>query len=96
MLAAVGIWRVINSCEEMATRDSVWIFPRGMSWWRVAKNASRACIHWWALGELLVQVVHNLCWKKDVGVLFGDLRQRAQKTARMSGRTTGGDDRRCE
>ena len=61
VLAAVGIWRVISSCEEMATRDSVWIFPRGMLWWRVAKKASRACMHWWALGELLVQVVHNLC-----------------------------------
>ena len=53
-------------------------------------------MHWCALGELLVQVVHNLCWKKDVGVLFGDLRQRAQNTARMSGRTTGGDGRRWE
>ena len=53
-------------------------------------------MHWWALGELLVQVVHNLCWKKDVGVLFGDLRQRAQKTARISGRITGGDGKRWE
>ena len=35
-----------------------------------------------------MQVVHSLCWKKDVGVLFGDLRQYAQKTARMLGRVT--------
>ena len=37
-----------------------------------------------------------MCWKKDVGVLFGDLRQRAQKVARMSGRTTGGDGNRWD
>ena len=52
VLAAVGIRRINNSWEERATRDSVLIRPRGMLWWRVLKNASRACIHWWALGEL--------------------------------------------
>lgn len=61
VLAAVGILRIMSNCEEMATSDSVWICPRGMLWWRVAKKARRACMDWWALGELLVQVVHNLC-----------------------------------
>ena len=29
VLAAVGIRRIISNCEEIATRDSVWIRPRG-------------------------------------------------------------------
>ena len=43
-----------------------------------------------------MQLVTSLCWKKDVGVLYCDLRQYAQKTARMSGRVTGGEWRRWE
>ena len=96
VFAAVGIVRELSSCEASATRDSVWMVLSGTLRWRVAKNVIRACIVWCAFGDWFVQVEHNLCWKKDVGVELGCLRQRAQKVALMSGRGTGGEGRRCE
>ena len=96
MLAAVGIVRELSSWEASATRDSVWMEFSGTLRWRVAKNVIRACIVWCAFGAWFVQVEHSLCWKKEVGVLLGCLRQSAQKIARISGRGTGDEGRRCE
>ena len=86
--------RLSKSCEARATRDSVCIFDSGTWKCRVVKKVMRACMVWCALGEWFVQLGHSLCWKKDVGVLFGDFWQSAQCIASMSGRVTGGEGRR--
>ena len=49
----------------------------------------RACMVWCALGEWFVQLGHSLCWKKDVGVLFGE---RAH-SARLENKTLTGQRR---
>ena len=94
VLVEVGIERLSRNCEDRATSDSVWTRARGTLWCRVMKNVIRACMAWCALGAFVVQVEQSLCWKKDVCMVFGDLRQYAQKAARMSGRITGGVCRR--
>ena len=96
VLEGMGMDRLSKSCEARATRDSVCIFDSGTWKCRVAKKVMRACMVWCALGEWFVQLGHSLCWKKDVGVLFGDFWQSAQCLARMSGRVTGGEGRRWE
>lgn len=96
MWVGIGRVRVRINCEAMAPSASR--LRRGRGMWKcvLAKNAMRACMAWWALGDRLVHIEQSLCWKKEVGVLEGERRHSAQNFALMSGLGIGGEGSRWE
>ena len=96
MWVGIGRVRVRINCEAMAPSASR--LRRGRGMWKcvLAKNAMRACMAWWALGDRLVHIEQSLCWKKEVGVLEGERRHSAQNFALMSGLGMGGEGSRWE